>query len=279
MRILITGGHGNIASMIVRNLSKYYDIVNPSHSELDLTDAPALTQFLDRSAPFDILIHTAVIGGRRTKSETGQIVFENLLMLENILQHSHKFKMILHFDSGAIYDRNTDILNRAEHELNTVPTDYYGFSKYVIYQRSLQYSHFFNLRVFNIFHANEEPDRFIQSCFIAKRSQREITIFKDKFFDFVYETDFIRIVKYYIDNVHRPDILEKTVNVCYDKKYKLSDIARIIFPDGQINIIDGVLDRNYCGSNENLSKMNIGSLDGLEKSLILYEHESRSLQG
>ena len=90
-------------------------------------------------------------------------------MLENLLKFADNFKMILNFDSGAIYDRSTDILNRCENELYTIPTDYYGFSKYLIYQRSLQYTHFYNLRIFNIFHANEEPDRFIKSCFIAKK--------------------------------------------------------------------------------------------------------------
>ena len=41
--------------------------------------------------------------------------------------------MIINFDSAAIYDRTTDILERREEELLTIPTDYYGFSKYVIY--------------------------------------------------------------------------------------------------------------------------------------------------
>ena len=41
-------------------------------------------------------------------------------MLENLLKFSHKFKMIINFDSAAIYDRSTDILNRKENELITM---------------------------------------------------------------------------------------------------------------------------------------------------------------
>ena len=84
--------------------------------------------------------------------KNGDVVYKNALMLENLLRFSDHFKMILNFDSGAIYDRSTDIFNRKEDELLTIPTDYYGFSKYLIYKRSMSYDHFFNLRIFNIFH-------------------------------------------------------------------------------------------------------------------------------
>ena len=39
--------------------------------------------------------------------------------------------MIINFDSAAIYDRASDILNRKEEDLLTIPNDYYGFSKYI----------------------------------------------------------------------------------------------------------------------------------------------------
>jgi dTDP-4-dehydrorhamnose reductase len=131
--------------------------------------------------------------------------------------------MIINFDSAAIYDRSTDILNRKEPELHTIPTDYYGFSKYNIFKRSLQYDNVYNFRVFNIFHVNEEPDRFIKSCFLAKKNGTNVTIFEDKFFDFVYEYDFVKIIKFYFDHMNSQIYLQKTINICYEKKYKLSD--------------------------------------------------------
>jgi dTDP-4-dehydrorhamnose reductase len=38
MKILITGGNGNIAQMIRRNLNTKYDIINLSHNDLDILD-------------------------------------------------------------------------------------------------------------------------------------------------------------------------------------------------------------------------------------------------
>jgi nucleoside-diphosphate-sugar epimerase len=270
MKILITGGNGNIAKIIKNNLSDFYEIKNPNHQELDILNYIQLKNFLYNNT-FDILIHTAFLGGRRTKEETGEVFYKNILMIENLLQFADKFKMIIHFDSAAIYDRSTDILNRSENDLYSIPTDYYGFSKYIIYQRSKQYTNFYNLRIFNIFHTNEEPDRFIKSCFLSKQNNTNITIFDNKYFDFVYEDDFILVVKYYCDNYNNQNNLCKTLNICYKNKYTLYDVAKLILPEENINIINNKLTNNYCGNNNLLQSLNINIM-GLEKSLILYKN-------
>ena len=273
VKILITGGNGNIAKIIRRNLSNNYMIYSPSHSELDILDYNKLKDYINDIQP-DILIHTAILGGRRTKEETGEVVYKNLLMFENIIKCSQNIKMIINFDSAAIYDRKTDIMNRKENELYTIPEDYYGFSKYIIYNRTLQYDNIYNFRIFNIFHSNEVNDRFIQGCFLAKNNNTEFIINDDKYFDFVYEDDFIKIIKYYLDNYNKIK-LEKTINICYEKKYKLSDIANIIENIGEqkkinIKILNLKSKNNYCGDNELLENIKDIELDGLEKSLEKY---------
>jgi len=272
-KILITGGNGNIAKIIRNNLNNIYDIFSPSHSELDILNYNKLHDYINNIKP-DILIHTAILGGRRTKEETGEVIYKNLLMFENIIKCSKNIKMIINFDSAAIYDRNTDIINRKENELNTIPEDYYGFSKYLIYQRSLQYNNIYNFRIFNIFHINEEKDRFIKACFLAKKNNTEFIIHDDKYFDFVYEDDFVKIIKYYLDNFDKKN-LEKTINICYKQKYKLSEIAKIIENIGEqkkinIKILNSKSNNNYCGDNKLLENITDIKLNGLEKSLEIY---------
>lgn len=270
MKILITGGNGNIAKIIRKNLlSTNYEITNLSRNHLNVLKLEDIEKYLDENK-FDVLVHTAIMGGRRTKEENGDVTHNNLLMLENLLKFSDKFKMIINFDSAAIYDRSTDILNRKEIDIFTIPTDYYGFSKYVIYQRSLQYSHFYNFRIFNIFHINEEPDRFIKSCFLAKKNGTNVTIFEDKYFDFVYEDDFVQIIKYYFDHLENQSCLEKTINICYQEKYKLSTIANMILNNpSQINVL-AKSPTNYSGDGSLLSSISI-KISNLEESLVKYE--------
>lgn len=268
MRILVTGGNGNIAKMIKHNLSNKYEIVNLSRYDLNVLSYEEIKKYLNNNK-FDILVHTAILGGRRTKEESGDVTHNNLLMFENLLQFSDNFKMIINFDSAAIYDRNTDILNRKEEDLITIPTDYYGFSKYIIYKRTLQYENVFNFRIFNIFHANEEVDRFIKRCFLAKKNNTTLTIFEDKWFDFVYESDFIKIIDHYFTNINNKDKLEKTLNICYNTKYKLSQIAYMILDKSNVNILKDNSLNNYSGNGEKLYNLGL-ELDGFEKSLEIY---------
>lgn len=271
INILVTGGNGNIGKMIKKNLSNKYNIVCLSRHDLNVLKLKDIETYLN-SNTFDILVHSAILGGRRTKEETSDITHNNLVMLENLLFFADRFKMIINFDSAAIYDRSTNILNRKEEDIFTVPMDFYGFSKYVIYQRSLCYSHFYNFRIFNIFHENEEPERFIKSCFLSKKNNTSVTILEDKFFDFVYEDDFIKVVEFYFKNINNTSVLHKTINICYKEKYKLSDIAKIILEnENKIIVLKSENVFNYSGNGNKLENLDL-KLDGLQVSLLKYEN-------
>ncbi len=274
-KIFISGGNGNIAKMIKNNLKNDFIFFSPNHKELDILDCNKLKEYIYSINP-DIIIHTAILGGRRTKEETSDVVYKNLLMFENIIKCSKNVNMIINFDSAAIYDRKTDILNKKEYELNSIPEDYYGFSKYIIYNRSLNLNNVYNFRIFNIFHINEENDRFIKGCFNAKKNNTEFIIHDDKYFDFMYEDDFVKIVKYYLDNFDKKN-LEKTINICYKDKNKLSEIVKLIENTGEykeikLKVLNNECIHNYCGDNTLLNNINDIKLDGLKKSLEKYNN-------
>jgi nucleoside-diphosphate-sugar epimerase len=272
LKVLITGGDGNLASIIRRNLEELFNITNVNHHEFDMTCAENMKKYLT-DKQFDVVIHTAIQGGRRTMVDESEIFYKNVLMFENLLLFADRFKMIINIDSGAIYDRNTDIMFRREYEINTVPVDYYGLSKYVIHKRSAEYDNIYHLRVFNIFHAREEPDRFIAKCFMAERRKKPIFIQEDKYFDFVYECDFVEIVNSYIASVESDNKMPKTINVCYKEKCKLSDVAKMIIKDPHlIHVGEYVSSRNYMGDSQLLYSLGI-PIYGLENGLAMYKEE------
>ena len=268
INILITGGNSNLSKIIKKNLSGEFNIVSITRHNFDLLNVNAVSNYLLNNK-FDILIHTAIVGGRRTKEDSGEIIYKNLLMFENLLKFANYFKLIINFDSGAIYDRSTDIYCRKESDELNIPIDYYGFSKYLIYNRSLQYNNIVNFRIFNIFHVNEESDRFIKACFLSKKNGTTVKIYNDKYFDFMFEDDFIKILKYYIN--YYSDDLPKVFNLSYTNKYKLSNIAYMILNNKeQIEIYDNLCSNNYCGDSSVLDNLNL-DLDGLETSFKKYE--------
>jgi nucleoside-diphosphate-sugar epimerase len=268
LKILITGGNGNIAKIIKNNLASEFDITSICRSDFDLLDFKSVQNYLSLNS-FDVLIHTAINGGRRTKSENGNVVYNNLLMFENLVKFADHFRLIINLDSGAIYDRSTNIFGRKEDDLVSVPSDYYGFSKYLIYNRCLGYANIINFRIFNIFHVNEEPDRFIKACFLAKHNGSHVTIDQDKYFDFMSAADFIKIVRHYLTNLADLQSLPKTFNLSYKQKYSLSDIALFILQDiNKIHIQSALnMDQgNYCGNSAKLDGIGL-DLDGLEISI------------
>ena len=114
---------------------------------------------------------------------------------------------------------------------------------------------------------NEEDNRFIKACFLAQRDKTRVTIFKDKWFDFMYEDDFIRVVRHYLTTPVSD--LKKTINLSYQTKYRLSDIAKMLVDHDRIDIVDPITSHNYCGNGDQLNEIGL-TLDGLEVSIQKY---------
>lgn len=306
LRVLITGGAGNLSKIILRhlggggsrNMYEFYAGIrsNTTHSVDDLAEVSNYAEIINLDLleiteieetiakyQFDVLIHTAILGGRRTKTEDADVFYKNVLMFENILKFADKFKMILNFDSGAIYNRDDDIYARKEDDLRTIPADFYGFSKYVIYKRGMQYDNVFNLRIFNIFHRDEEPDRFIKGCIMAAANNTVFEIADDKYFDFFGEKDFAKVVDIYLKSVKvEGTTLPKTLNLSYEIKWCLSSIAFYIMDSVKFNELVVVKNKfknetkNYCGCGElmtHFAKSNGIVFNGLKNSILYLINE------
>ena len=59
-KILITGASGFVGSRIAAALQDRYELITPSHSELDITSAEAVESFIRRTQP-DAILHLAAL--------------------------------------------------------------------------------------------------------------------------------------------------------------------------------------------------------------------------
>ena len=97
MNIFLTGGSGFIGKNIIEELGKKYNIISPTHSELDLTDTQKVDAFFDSNS-FDLVLHCANIGGNRSEAGLSDIIKINLRIFLNIIRNQNKVKKIYILD-------------------------------------------------------------------------------------------------------------------------------------------------------------------------------------
>lgn len=251
--ILITGSNGYIARNIASKL-KNYDLTLVNKNQLDLTDSHNVNAFF-KDKYFDVVIQTAVKGGTRLVQDTENDVYHNCLIHLNLLRNQKNFGKYISFGSGAELNRNSNIgINSNMNE--SFPTDPYGMSKWLIAKTGESYDKFYNIRIFNIFNEDELTTRMIKNNIFRYIDKKNIIIHQDKYMDFMYFDDFIKIIEFFINN----DDCPKSINCCYEQKYLLTDIAKIINNLNKyhvdIEIENEGLGNSYIGQYE-LDKYNI----------------------
>jgi len=208
MNILITGGNGYIAKSLHNVLKDKYNVMSVSRDNFDLTNRESTDTFFKHRS-FDIIIHCAVKGGNRIKQDNWDVMDDNLIMYYNLLNNKDHFNKLIYFGSGAeLYTQNTP----------------YGLSKHTIRQSILDKDNFYNLRIFAVFDENELDTRFIKSNIKRYINKEPIQIHQDKYMDFIYMPDLVKIVEYYIDN----DNLPREIDCSYNLTCSLTRIAQLI---------------------------------------------------
>lgn len=256
MKVLITGGNGFIAKNIKHLLDNSYSVDSISRQDFDLLDTNKVNEFFSDKF-YDVIIHTAIIGGSRLTTDSPSIVHDNIKMLYNILGNSKHYKRLINLGSGA--------------EL-AYPKTPYGMSKSVISKVIDSLDNHFNLRIFAVFNENELETRFIKSNILKYLNKDDIVIHKNKFMDFFSFNDFIKVVKMYIEV--ESHYLNKTFDCCYSKKYTLFDVANIInnLDSYKVDIItldDSGMDESYTGECILRYDLNYKGLENSIKSMFI----------
>ena len=112
MKILITGAHGLAGHNIAEALQTAgYELLTPTHAELDLLDRAAVAKYLAAHQP-DMVIHAAgVVGGIAANMKAPlQFLLTNLDMGRNIIYESYQtgVKRLINLGSSCMYPRNSE---------------------------------------------------------------------------------------------------------------------------------------------------------------------------
>ena len=173
-------------------------------------------------------------------------------MYFNLERCSSHFGKLVCIGSGAEFDsRNYVPKMEEEHFGLHIPSDNYGFSKYVIAKDiQARERNIFNLRVFGIFGKYEDYNRrFISNNICRALCGQDLSVSKNMYFDYLYINDFSRILDLFINR----EVEHRTYNICRGESIDLLSLAEIIAEtDGNglaIEVIQEGLNREYSGTN------------------------------
>lgn len=223
-RILITGAGGTIGQVLMRDLS-HLSPIGVRSREHDLTKIDEFSLMLDRYQP-DVLIHCAARGG---KSTLGQFVakdlLDNLAMAENLYQLSHRIRTIINIGSGAEYgiENHLSMVMERNLELNThgLPSDSYGLSKRLTWQRLSALDNAITLRLFGCFDPTEPDFRLLRRFVNSQRTQERFVLRQDRKFSWISGTDLSLVVSQIIRDSGKKlrwwGSVPKTINISYEE--------------------------------------------------------------
>lgn len=201
MKVLVTGGSGFIGKNITESfLAEKYDLIAPTHSDLDLLDEDMVKDFF-MCNHIDVVIHSAAKPGHRNAKEPGKVFYENTRIFFNIARNSERFHKMLVTGSGAIYDmRHYQPKMREEYFDSHVPVDEHGLCKYVCGKYIQQSENIMDLRVFGIFGKYEDyAIRFISNLICKAIYDLPLTMRQNRHFDYIYINDLMPILDYFIE--------------------------------------------------------------------------------
>lgn len=248
-KMLITGT-GFLASAFELRGFDGYDVEVVGRSKVDLSDKEAVEKYF-KDKRYDVVLHTAITGGRRSREDTPDTLQTNMDIFYNVLQIPTD--VFVSFGSGAEYNRAENITDVDEisdfnipFPLVTETQDYYGLSKLHmsrdLYSRA-QYldTRYFNLRIFSAFGEYEDPIRFVRSAIIAAENDEDIEVHGNRKMSFIYVGDIHKIVdeiirhptKYFME-YGQMNLVYPAPDNCMDLEFLGRTISKMMYSSSEV---------------------------------------------
>ncbi|MGK0468600.1 NAD-dependent epimerase/dehydratase family protein [Clostridium sp.] len=256
--IMLTGSNGFIGSNLLENLSKDYNVYPANRETVNLLDGKSVRSFINKNQ-IDLIINCANVGGtRKTGYDIGKVdIFqENLKIFFNLVRCLNKDIRLIHFGSGAEYNKNNDLKKIKELDFDkSVPEDSYGYAKYIMSRYIEKEENINCLRIFGCYGPHEDYTfKFISNSIIKNIMNLPITINQNVVFDYLFIDDLVSIVRQFIINQPK----DKIMNITPTKSIDLLKVARIINEIGdnksEIILLKHNLNKEYTGDNSLLFK-------------------------
>ena len=111
-KIYVAGHNGLVGSAIIRRLKEdgFKNLILKSHSELELLDQKAVTDFFTKNKPDYVILAAAKVGGiKMNMTHQADFLYENLEIQNNVIWAAHKtgVKKLIFLASSCCYPRES----------------------------------------------------------------------------------------------------------------------------------------------------------------------------
>ena len=225
MRVMLTGGSGFIGRCAVERLSGDFEVIAPTHAELELTDATAVEAWLRRHR-VDAIVHSAVRPGHRNATDPTRQLETNLRMYANLVRCRDLWGRLLYLSSGAVYGTQAPVTGAREGDEGTVvPLDEHGFSRYVIAGLARGDEQVVELRPFGVFGPHEDyAIRLISNAICKTLFDLPVTLRQDRRFSYLWVEDLIPVLRHFLQG----GTPGRAYNVTPDRVDGLRELADLV---------------------------------------------------
>ena len=135
LKVLVTGASGFVGSRFVKRWCSEYNILAPSHSEMEITDATSVDNYMMNNVP-DVVLHLAAISNTwHCEQHPDDSYRVNVLGAENLARAAERYgAKFVFFSSDQVYNGNTQ-LGLLSEDVAVAPESVYGRHKLEAEQR------------------------------------------------------------------------------------------------------------------------------------------------
>lgn len=251
-KILFTGGTGFLGRNLVPRLSKRYNVIAPSRTELNLKNLDDLDAYIKRNE-FDVIIHAAIPNLAFNKDSEETFLRDSLGTFLKLHQLQEYYGKMIYFGSGAEYDKSIPIINVPETDFGLhLPETDYGLAKYIMNLLCQKSKNIYNLRIFGCYGPTDAHFKLITYVIRCCLKNESIHLHQNCKFDYMLVTDLLSILNYFIENT--PEYHD--YNVCTGLSVELLEICHIIQKELNssvpVYIERAGLNNEYSGNNRKI---------------------------
>jgi GDP-L-fucose synthase len=255
MSILITGAEGFVGRNLVELfLNKKYSVLFPTQDELDLTNSDDVGKYFENNT-IESMVHCATTL-REGTSYPVDTCENNLRMFFNLQKHMTSAIKMINIGSGSEYGRAYWHKKMPEEYFDRhIPEDSHSYAKYLIskYINDTNIENVISLRVFGIFGKYEDYRyKFISNSIAKNLLEMPITINQNVIYDYIYISDFFRIVEYFVNNETKNGAFNVTPTESIDLLTIASLINKVSENESEVHVLNEGIGVEYSGDNRKL---------------------------